>query len=563
MIPKLPLADWIDRLIHWLQINFEALFNIISGMIEPTVDFFERILLVLPPLWTIIIISLFVWWITRIRFAIFSIAGLFLIYNLGYWEHSVQTLALVLTATLISVIIGIPFGLWSGRSDRVEQVIKPLLDFMQTMPAFVYLIPAVFFFSLGTVPGVIASVIFSMPPTIRFSSLGLRQVSKELKEAADAFGSTSMQKLIKVEIPLAKSTIMAGINQTIMLALSMVVTASMIGAEGLGAIVLESITRLQVGKGFESGIAIVIIAILLDRITQSFGKPPTGKKAKTRKWIAPVALLTIASLGVASFMQGTTNKNEVTLTYVNWVSEEASIHVMKNILEQEGFSVKLIRVDPGPMYDAVATGTADALLAAWLPKTHEQYMKRYKNDLDDLGPNLENTKLGLVVPKYVNINSIDDLRQSKDLFNGKIIGVDPGAGITAITKEAIKEYNLNMTLVESSDAGMTAELDKAYRDKKPIVITGWTPHWMFMKYELKYLEDPKETFGKPENIYTLARKGLKEEKPEAYRIIDQFYWTPQDMESVMLDIQNGMTPDDAAKKWIKNHPDQVKKIISP
>lgn len=562
MIPKLPLAEWIDQFIQWLQVNFEGLFLLISGIIEPTVHFFERILLVLPPLWTILIVSLFVWWITRIRFALFSIAGLFLIYNLGYWEQSVQTLALVLTATLISIIIGIPFGLWSGRSDRVEKMIQPLLDFMQTMPAFVYLIPAVFFFSLGTVPGVIASVIFSMPPTIRLTSLGLRQVSKELKEAADAFGSTPMQKLVKVEIPLAKSTIMAGINQTIMLALSMVVTASMIGAEGLGAIVLESITRLQVGKGFESGIAIVIIAILLDRITQSFSKPPTGKKARSRKWIAPVALLTVIALSFTSFMQETTPKNEVTLTYVNWVSEEASIHVMKNILEQEGFKVKLIRVDAGPMYDAVATGTADALLAAWLPKTHEQYMKRYKNDLDDLGPNLENTKLGLVVPKYVDIDSIEDLKQNKELFNGKIIGVDPGAGITAITKEAIKEYNLDLTLVESSDAGMTAALDKAYRDQKPIVITGWTPHWMFMKYDLKYLEDPKETFGKPENIYTLARKGLRDDNPKAFKIIDQFYWTPQDMESVMLDIQNGMSPDDAAKKWIKNHPDQVKKIVS-
>jgi len=206
-----------------------------------------------------------------------------LIENLGYWEPSMETTALVLAATVISVIVGVPIGILCGKSDGARNIVTPVLDFMQTMPSFVYLIPAVIFFSLGTVPGVIASVVFSMPPTIRLTSLGIRQVPKELVEASDAFGSTSAQKLFKLQLPLAKTTIMAGINQTIMLALSMVVIASMIGAKGLGQDVLTAVQRIQVGQGFEAGLAIVIIAIVLDRVTQSVGQRSKNGKTKNGK----------------------------------------------------------------------------------------------------------------------------------------------------------------------------------------------------------------------------------------------------------------------------------------
>lgn len=232
------------------------------------------ILMVAPPLVTIVLISALALWASRWSVALFTLVGLFLVANLGLWEKSTETLSLVLTASLISVILGIPLGIWAARSQTVRKILTPVLDFMQTMPAFVYLIPAVFFFALGAVPGVIASVIFAMPPTIRLTNLGIRQVPGDLIEAADAFGSTSWQKLVKVQLPLARSTIMAGVNQTIMLSLSMVVISSMIGAGGLGAIVLQSISRLEVGTGFEGGLAIVIIAIVLDRITQSLGKDP-------------------------------------------------------------------------------------------------------------------------------------------------------------------------------------------------------------------------------------------------------------------------------------------------
>ncbi len=184
----------------------------------------------------------------------------------------IQTLSLVLTSGFISVVLGIPLGIWMSKSKVVESILKPVLDLMQTMPAFVYLIPAVAFFGIGMVPGVVASVIFSMPPTVRLTNLGIRQVSTELIEAADAFGSTGSQKLFKVELPMAKGTIMAGVNQSIMLALSMVVIAAMIGARGLGQQVYYAVGQNNVGAGFETGFAIVIIAIILDRLTQSFAR---------------------------------------------------------------------------------------------------------------------------------------------------------------------------------------------------------------------------------------------------------------------------------------------------
>ncbi|SMO33192.1 glycine betaine/proline transport system permease protein [Melghirimyces algeriensis] len=270
-LPKIPLEQWIDTFVTWLTENFSGLFDFITNIIEPTVDFFQMILTLAPPVITVAVISLLVLLASRLSVALFTLVGLLLIVNLQLWEQSVETISLVLTASLVSVIIGVPLGILAARKQWVQNILTPVLDFMQTMPAFVYLIPAVFFFALGAVPGVIASVIFAMPPTIRLTNLGIRQVPKDLIEAADAFGSTSFQKLFKVQLPLAKSTIMAGMNQTIMLSLSMVVIASMIGAGGLGDVVLQAISRLEVGQGFEGGLAIVIIAIVLDRVTQSLG----------------------------------------------------------------------------------------------------------------------------------------------------------------------------------------------------------------------------------------------------------------------------------------------------
>ncbi|GIP33213.1 proline/glycine betaine ABC transporter permease [Paenibacillus sp. J2TS4] len=271
-MPKIPLDKWIEKLVTLLEDNLQFLFDFLKAIIGGTVDAFSGLFHLLPYYVWIVLFAALAFWVARWGLAIFTLIGLFLIHNLGYWEHTMDSLALVVTSTLISIIVGLPLGIWSARFDSVRNVLTPVLDFMQTMPAFVYLIPAVTFFGLGVVPGVIASVIFAVPPTIRLTNLGIRQVSAELAEAADAFGSTPGQKLFKVQLPLAAPTIMAGINQTVMLSLSMVVIASMIGAQGLGADVYKAVTQLKIGEGFQAGIAVVILAILLDRLSQNIAK---------------------------------------------------------------------------------------------------------------------------------------------------------------------------------------------------------------------------------------------------------------------------------------------------
>ncbi|TFE27168.1 ABC transporter permease [Cohnella luojiensis] len=266
---KIPLGDWIEKLEEWLTGNLGPLFDFIRSVIGSMVDGIEASLIVAPAMVLIVLITALAYWIGKWRIALFAFIGLLLIDNLGLWEPSMQSLSLVLTASILSVVFGVPIGILCARSQTTQNIVTPVLDFMQTMPAFVYLLPAVSFFSLGVVPGVIASIIFAIPPTIRLTNLGIRQVPSELVEAADAFGSTPAQKLVKLQLPLAMPTIMAGINQTIMLSLSMVVISSMIGAQGVGAFVYRAVTQAKTGIGFEAGIAIVIMAILLDRLTQS------------------------------------------------------------------------------------------------------------------------------------------------------------------------------------------------------------------------------------------------------------------------------------------------------
>lgn len=270
-IPQIPLVKWADMLVAWLRKDAQWFFNPIKNLLDAIVGGLSDALIAIPPLLFIAIMVGLTIFITKKKggLSIFVLFGLLLIQNLGYWNGTMLTLSLILTSSLISILIGIPLGIWMSRSKPVENIITPILDLMQTMPAFVYLIPAVSFFGIGMVPGIIASVIFSMPPVVRLTNLGIRQVSGELIEAADAFGSTAVQKLFKVQLPMAKSTIMAGINQTIMLALSMVVIASMIGAEGLGVEVFRAVTRNEAGQGFASGISIVILAMILDRMTQA------------------------------------------------------------------------------------------------------------------------------------------------------------------------------------------------------------------------------------------------------------------------------------------------------
>ncbi|MFZ7102873.1 MAG: ABC transporter permease [Peptococcaceae bacterium] len=269
-LPKIPIGNGIENSIDWLTTNFSFLTKAISNITETGIDAFIDGLLFFPPWVLIIIFSLLAWYLTKKRgIGLFTLLGLLLIWNLGLWQATMTTISLVLLSTVIAISMGIPLGIVAALYEGFYKVIMPFLDFMQTMPAFVYLIPAIPFFGLGPVSAAFATVIFAMPPAIRLTTLGIRQVPKELIEAADAFGSTRMQKLFKLQLPLATPTIMAGVNQTIMLSLSMVVIAAMIGAKGLGGEVWKAIQRFKPGMGFEAGLGVVIVAIILDRITQT------------------------------------------------------------------------------------------------------------------------------------------------------------------------------------------------------------------------------------------------------------------------------------------------------
>ncbi len=271
-IPRIPLAHWTDVAIDYLTLHYRDTTKAIAKFLETIIIGIRDFLLAVPPELIIIIVALIAWRVAGKKTALFSVIGLFFIYNIQLWQGTMHTLAMVISGVSLCILLGVPIGILAAKNKTVNSIVTPILDFMQTLPAFVYLLPAIPFFGLGVVPAVITTLIFAMPPVIRLTSLGLRQVPEELIELGKSFGATFFQMLFKIELPLARSTILAGINQCIMLSLSMVVIAAMIGAKGLGGEVWTAIQTLNMGKGFEAGIAIVILAIILDRITQNLGK---------------------------------------------------------------------------------------------------------------------------------------------------------------------------------------------------------------------------------------------------------------------------------------------------
>lgn len=459
-LSKIPLGEWVDTLVDWVTIAFAGFFKFFTNVIDWSLDLIVEVLSAGPPIVLIIVLALLVTYTSRWQLGLFTVVSLLLIDNLGYWESTIQTLSIVLVSGFFTILVGIPVGVWCAQSKTVQKLVTPTLDFMQTMPAFVYLIPSILFFGIGVVPGIVASFIFAIAPTIRMTNLGIREVPGDLIEATNAFGATSSQKLFKIQLPLAMPTILAGVNQSIMLALSMVVTASLVGAPGLGADVYRAVSQINVGQGFEAGLSIVIIAIILDRITQNLRKPAYEQFIKPKIVFLIFVLLIGGTAIFLSIPQGEMD------------NENAS-----EIGIQTGY---------------------------------------------------------------------------------EIIGIEPGAGLMELANASIIDYGLdNWNLVEGSSAAMIAELKKAYDAEEPIIVTGWTPHWMFSAYDLKYLDDPKGSFGGAENINTLVRKGLEQDAPGAYKILDQFFWESSDMESVMVEVTNGSSPAEAAEKWINDNSEKV------
>ncbi|OPL15320.1 MAG: glycine/betaine ABC transporter substrate-binding protein [delta proteobacterium MLS_D] len=294
-----------------------------------------------------------------------------------------------------------------------------------------------------------------------------------------------------------------------------------------------------------------------------------------------VFLVSALFVNGASTAYGQEEKPTVRLAYVEWSSEIASTNLVKVIIEEElGYPCEITAMTTDNMWRAVAEGEVDAMVAAWLPGTHAHFYEQYGECVDDLGPNLEGTRTGLVVPQvapgrqtarsglknepYITIDSIPEIKEHVDKFRGRIIGIDPEAGIMRQTREAMKVYGLeDMKLVSGSEISMTAELASAIRKLDWIVITGWVPHWKFARYRLKFLDDPEKVYGGEETIHTMVREGLKEDMPEIYAFLDNFYWTPEDMEQLMLWIEarKGVYPEDSAHRWMSYHRDRVREWL--
>jgi glycine betaine/proline transport system substrate-binding protein len=594
-VPEFHLGNWVESAVNWLQSHLAWLFDIVSAVLTAMFNGVNAVLGAPEPLLMAGILAIIALWLRGLLAGVLAMAGFMLIDSVQLWDEAMATLSLVLVASVITLVVAVPLGIWAARSGKVSAAVRPVLDFMQTMPAFVYLIPGVVFFSIGVVPGLIATIIFSMPPGVRMTELGLRQVDGELVEAADAFGTHPRQTLTRVQFPLALPTIMAGVNQVIMLALSMVVIAGMAGAEGLGQSVYSAVTQVDIGLGFESGLGVVILAMYLDRMTSALGRQvsPLGRRAaaraaartRTAKFahyrpgtaVATVGVVVLALVaGGMSFM---TKKNggavsaadnvghgkSVTIGYIPWDEGIATTFLWQEILKERGYQPKVEQLDPGPLFTGLAKGDVDFQTDAWLPVTHKNYWDKYGKQLTDLGPWYKKTSLELAVPTYVKgIDSLADLKGKSSMFGGRIVGIESSSGeMGLLNSKVLKAYGLDgeYKAVASSTATMLAELQRSYQQKKPVVVTLWSPHWAYAKYDLRKLKDPRNAWGSGDGIHSVSSKAFAKNDPKVAGWLKNFRMTEKQLTTLEAKIQDagkGQEPQ-AVQEWLKDNPGFVEK----
>ncbi|MBT2422110.1 ABC transporter permease/substrate binding protein [Streptomyces sp. ISL-22] len=589
-MPRIHFGDWVESAVDWLQSHLGWLFDLVNVVLDGMYDGAVAVLGGAEPLLMAAILAVIAAWLRGLLPGVLAFVGLALIDALGLWQDAMDTLSLVLVAAVITVVIAVPLGIWAAGSKRVSSLLRPVLDVMQTMPAFIYLIPGVMFFGVGSTPGLLATIIFAMPPGVRMTELGIRQVDPELVEAATAFGTSPRDRLTRVQLPLALPTIMAGVNQVIMLALSMVVIGGMAGAGGLGEQVYSAITQLKVGLAAESGVAVVILAMYLDRMTGALNErvSPLGRRALAKAAAARRSALVhyrpagaVAVVGVvvlalvagglnwtgsgdaeatANGRQGRDAGKTVDLGYFPWDEAIAATYLWQNVLEDRGYRPKVRQLDPGPLYSSLAGGQMDVQLDAWLPTTHQAYWDKYGSRLEDLGSWYGPTSLELTVPSYVKgVDSLADLKGQSAKFGGKIIGIEASAGMMGtLNSRVLKAYGLQgeYKVVSSSTSSMLAELDRAIKKKEPVVVTLWSPHWAYGKYDLKKLKDPEGAWGKGEQIHTVARKGFSDEFPELAGWLKDFKLTEKQLASLEVAIQKGGAGNEkeSARTWLDAHP---------
>ncbi|MFD9821851.1 ABC transporter permease/substrate binding protein [Streptomyces violascens] len=589
-MPRLNLGGWVDSAVNFLQSHLSWLFDAITQVVNGMYDGINAVLDAPQPLLFAGILAVVAWWLRGLSAGVLTFAGFALIDSIQLWDDTMSTLSLVLVAAIVTLVVAIPLGIWAARSKTVSAVLRPVLDFMQTMPAMVYLIPGIIFFGVGVVPGIIATIVFSLPPGVRMTELGIRQVDGELVEAAEAFGTTPRNTLVRVQLPLALPTIMAGINQVIMLSLSMVVIAGMAGGGGLGGAVYRAIGNVDIGLGFEAGISIVVLAMYLDRMTGALSRQvsPLGRRALAkakaatgglRIWnyrpqpaVAVVGVVVLALVAGGMNMFGSSDEatasgakdigkgKKISLGYIPWDEGVASTFLWKELLERRGFTVDARQYEAGALYTGMAGGQIDFETDSWLPTTHAQYWAKYKDKLEDMGSWYGPTSLELSVPSYVkDVNSLDDLKGKGAEFQNRVVGIEPSAGETGILKDKIlKEYGLDgeYKVVDGSTPGMLAELKRAYAKKEPIVVPLWSPHWAYNSYDLKKLKDPKGVWGKGDGVHTLARKGFASDNAEVGNWLKTFKMDEKQLTSLEAKIQStGKGKEqDAVRAWLKENP---------
>ncbi|MFE5302217.1 ABC transporter permease/substrate binding protein [Streptomyces sp. NPDC056632] len=589
-MPRIPLGQWVDSSVDWLQSRLSWLFDAISTGVTGLYDGIDAVLSAPQPLLFAGILAVLAWWLRGLATGVVAFAAFALVDSVELWDEAMATLSLVLVATLVTLVIAVPLGIWAARSKTVSAVLRPVLDFMQTMPAMVYLIPGIIFFGVGVVPGIIATIVFALPPGVRMTELGIRQVDSELVEAAEAFGTTPRNTLLRVQLPLALPTIMAGVNQVIMLGLSMVVIAGMVGGGGLGGAVYRAIGNVDIGLGFEAGISIVILAMYLDRMTGALGRQvsPLGRRAAAKARAASVArtgakiwghrpqpvtaLVGVVVLALVAggmgFLGGsggasttasgpnTGHGKKISLGYIPWDEGIASTFLWKELLERRGYEVETKQLEAGALYTGLAGGQIDFQTDSWLPVTHAQYWEKYRNKLEDLGSWYGPTSLELSVPSYMkDVNTLADLKGKAGTFKGRIVGIEPSAGMMGILKDKVlKDYGLEgeYEVVDGSTPGMLAELKRAYAKKEPIAVTLWSPHWAYSTYDLKKLQDPKGSWGKGDGVHTLARKGFAAENPEVGAWLKRFKLSEKELtglEAVIQETGKGKEQE-AVRTWL-------------
>jgi glycine betaine/proline transport system substrate-binding protein len=597
-MPRIPLGDWVNDTVDWLLDHVAWLFDFFKTVFTGTYDGIDAVLQAPQPLLLAGIFAVIAFWLRGTLAGLLTFAGFAFIDSLELWENAMITLSLVLVATIIALVVAVPVGIWAARSARVSGIVRPVLDFMQTLPAMIYLIPAILFFGTGASAGIVATLIFALAPGVRMTELGIRQVDKELVEAAEAFGTTPRDTLLRVQLPLALPTVMAGVNQVIMLGLSMAAIAGMVGTGGLGGDVNEAIGQLNVGLGSEAGVAIVILAIYLDRMTSALGTQvsPLGRRAaakaraaqgglkiwsyRPRPQIAVIGVVVLALVaGGMGVFGGTSGEatavsggkdvgqgKKISIGYVPWDDGVASTFLWKEILEERGYQVDAKQFDAGPLYTSIASGNADFMTGAWLPTTHEQYWKKYGGELDDLGAWYDKTSLELTVPSYMkDVDSLADLKGKASQFGGRITGIESSAGETALLKsKVLKAYGLDKEykVVDSSTPAMLAELKRAYAQKDPIVVTLWSPHWAYNDYDLKKLKDPKGAWGSGDGIHTVARKGFADDNPVVGQWLKNFKLDEKQLTSLEAEINKAGKgkQQDAVRTWLKRNPGLVDRL---